>query len=144
MAQKAVEKVRVLADFGFDSTEAVEVNGRDVVPRDMMVAMLSGYVPSIADLLAPPKNQPPDWVKEIVTEVIGTKDGKAITYRLGTLTCKGALPTGLAPAIAAIWLVEGRIEPGVYPPELSIDPEPFIKELETKDIITQVTVKSRV
>jgi len=144
MSPKAIEKINVLAEFGFDSSEPVEVNETPVVPRDMMVSMLSGYVPSITDLLSPPKSQPPDWAKEIVTEVAGTKDGKAVTYRMGTLTCKGALPTGLAPAIAAIWLAEGHIDPGVYPAEASIDPEPFFKELETHQIITQVTVTKKV
>jgi saccharopine dehydrogenase-like NADP-dependent oxidoreductase len=108
----------------------------------MMVTMLSGYVPPITDYLAPPKNEPPDWVKEIVTEIQGTKEGREVTYRLGTVTCKGALPTGLVPAIAAIWLAEGRIEPGVHPPEASLDPEPFFKELEPHDIYTKVTVSS--
>jgi saccharopine dehydrogenase-like NADP-dependent oxidoreductase len=109
-----------------------------------MVSMLSGYVHSITDLLAPPKSQPPDWTKEIVTEVHGTKDGEEIIYRMGTLTCKGALPTGVAPAIAAVWLAEGRVEPGVYPPETALDPVPFFKELEQRGIITQVTVTQRV
>jgi saccharopine dehydrogenase-like NADP-dependent oxidoreductase len=63
-----------------------------------------------------------------------------VTYRLGTLTCKGALPTGVAPAIAAIWLAEGRVPEGVHPPEAVLDPEPFFKELEAWDIRTQVTV----
>ena len=144
MAQKAVEKVQVLADFGFDSREPVEVNGVQVVPRDLMVSMLSGYVPTTSDLLSPSKNKPPDWVKEIVTEVQGTKDGKDVTYRLGTLTCKGALPTGVGPAVGAIWLAEGRIEPGVYPPEAAIDPEPFFKELEQREIFTQVSISSRI
>lgn len=144
MAQKMAEKVRILADFGFDGTEPIDVNGVPVVPRDLMVSMLSGYVNPITDFLAPPKNKPPDWVKEIVTEIHGTKDGKDMTYRLGTLTCKGALPTGAGPAISAIWLAEGRIEPGVYPPEACIDPEPFFKELEELEIITQVTVTNKV
>jgi saccharopine dehydrogenase-like NADP-dependent oxidoreductase len=142
MAKETVEKVRVLAEFGFAGTDPVEVNGKSVVPRDMMVSMLSGYVPPITDYLAPPKNEPPDWVKEIVTETQGTKEGREVTYRLGTVTCKGALPTGLVPAIAAIWLAEGRIEPGVHPPEASLDPEPFFKELEPHDIYTKVTVSS--
>ena len=139
MSKVVVEKIRVLADFGFGSIEPVEVKGQTIVPRDMMVELLSGYVPPITDFLAPPKKQPPDWVKEIVTEVKGTKDGKDLTYRMGTLTCKGALPTGVAPAIAAIWLAEGRVEPGVYPPEIALDPITFFKELEEIDIITQVT-----
>jgi saccharopine dehydrogenase-like NADP-dependent oxidoreductase len=144
MAKNTVEKVQVLADFGFASKEAVDVNGTPVVPRDLMESLLSGYVHSVTDLLAPPTAKPPDWTKEIVTVIKGTKDGKDVSYRLGTLTCKGALPTGVAPAIAAVWLAEGRIEPGVYAPEAALDPEPFFKELEQRDIFTQVSVSNMV
>ncbi|MEJ2351603.1 MAG: hypothetical protein P8Y03_17595, partial [Anaerolineales bacterium] len=91
---------------------------------------------------SPPKNQPPDWVKEIVTEVHGTKDGKSVVYRVGTLTCKGALPTGVAPAITAIWLAQGRIPSGVYPPEAVIDPGPFFEELKQLQIVTNVSTKT--
>ena len=140
MAKETVEKVRVLADFGFAGREPVDVRGQPVIPRELMVALMSGYVPPVTDFLAPPKNQPPDWVKEIVTEVRGTKDGKTVTYRLGTLTCKGALPTGVAPARAAIWMAEGRVPPGVYPPEAVLDPVPFFKELEQREIYTRVSV----
>jgi len=144
MSPEAIEKIRVLSEFGLDSREAVELDGSSVVPRDLMVALLAGCVPAITDLLAPAKTRPPDWVKEIVTEVHGTRDGEQVTYRLGTLTCKGALPTGVAPAIAAIWLAEGRVEPGVYPPEACLDPEPFFGELEEHEIITQVSETRKV
>jgi saccharopine dehydrogenase (NAD+, L-lysine-forming) len=144
MAKETVEKVRVLADFGFSGDDPVDVKGQQVVPRELMVAILSDYVPPITDFLAPPKNQPPDWTKEIVTEVQGTKDGETITYRLGTLTCKGALPTGAAPARAAVWMSEGRVEPGVHPPEVALDPVPFFKELEQIGIPTQVSVTQSV
>ena len=140
MAKETVEKIRVLADFGFAGREPVEVKGQQTVPRDLLVALMSKYVPPITEFLAPPKNRPPDWTKEIVTEVRGKKDGRAMTYRLGTLTCKGALPTGVAPARTAIWLAEGRIPPGVHPPEAVIEPEPFFKELEEREIYTQVSV----
>jgi saccharopine dehydrogenase-like NADP-dependent oxidoreductase len=69
-----------------------------------------------------------------------TKDGKDVIFRLGTLTCKGALPTGVAPAITAVWLAEGRVDPGVYAPEAALDPEPFFKELEQQEIFTKVSV----
>jgi hypothetical protein len=114
-AKETVDQLGVLAEFGFASGEAVE------------------------DMLAPPKNQPPDWTKEIVTEVRGTKDGKTLTYRLGTVTCKGALPKGVAPVRAAIWLAEGRIPPG-DPPELALDLVLVFKELEGREIYTQVGV----
>jgi len=140
MAQETVEKIRVLAEFGFAGRELVAVKGQRIVPRDLLVALMSDYVPPVTDFLAPPKNHPPDWVKEIVTEVKGTKDGRAVTYRLGTLTCKGALPTGVAPARAAIWLAEGHIPPGVHPPEAVLDPVPFFKELEEREIYTRVSV----
>ena len=140
MARETVEKIRVLADFGFAGREPVTVRDQEVVPRDLLLAMMSPYVPPIEEFLAPPAHRPPHWVKEIVTEVRGTRSGRRVIYRLGTLTCKGALPTGVAPARAAIWLAEGRIPPGVHPPEAVLDPEPFFRELEQRGIHTQVTV----
>jgi saccharopine dehydrogenase (NAD+, L-lysine-forming) len=140
MAKETVEKVRVLADFGFAGREPVEVKGQRVVPRDLMLALMADYVPPIAAFLAPPQRQPPDWTKEIVTEVRGTKNGEELTYRVGTLTCKGALPTGVVPARGAVRLAEGRIPPGVHPPEAVIEPEPFLKELEQRDIYTRVSI----
>jgi len=144
MAKKTVERIKVLVDYGFANDEPIEVGGVSVKPRELLVTMLAGHVPSVTDLLAPPKNSPPDWTKEIVTEIRGSKDGEDVMYRIGTLTCKGALPTGAAPAIAAIWLAEGKIDPGVYPPEACLDPEAFFQELEAYKILTQVTVTSKV
>ncbi len=141
MAKETVEKVQVLAEFGFSGREKIDVNGVFVSPRDMTVAMMGDYVPPVTDFLAPPSNQPPDWTKEIVTEIKGTKDGKTLVYRMGTLTVKGALPTGVVPARGAVWLAAGRIAPGVHPPEIAFEkPEDFLKELEVRDIYTTVTV----
>jgi saccharopine dehydrogenase-like NADP-dependent oxidoreductase len=140
MAPAVVEKVKVLADFGFASREPVQLGEVLVAPRDLMIALMSGYVPPITSFLEPPRNEPPNWTKEIVTEVKGTRFGKPTTYRVGTLTVKGALPTGVAPSIAAQWLAQRRIEPGVHPPEVALEPEPFFAELEKRGIQTQVTI----
>ncbi len=144
MAKETVEKVKVLADFGFNNDQPIDLNGQQIVPRNLLVKLLSEYVPPITDFLTAPANQPPNWVKEIVTEVRGMKKGEQVTYRVGTLTCKGALPTGVAPAITAIWLAEKRIPSGVHPPEMVIEPEPFFNELEARDIPTQVSVTSMI
>jgi len=37
-------------------------------------------------------------------------------------------------------LAEGKVDAGVYPPELAIDPEPFFRELEEIDVYTRVSV----
>ena len=139
MAPETVEKVKVLADFGFAGRDPVQVRDVSVVPRDLLVTLMSGYVPPLTSFLSPPVNEPPQWAKEIVTEVKGTRDGKTITYRLGTLTVKGALPTGVVPSIVAQWLAGGRVAPGVYPAEAALDPEPFFQELKTRGIHTRVT-----
>ena len=144
MSGDTIEKLRILEELGFNSEDPVEIKGQRVVPREFMGAVLAKHVYSLEDMLAPPKSEPPEWTKEIVTEIRGSKDGTQQMYRLGTLTCKGALPTGIAPAIGARWLAEGRVDPGVYPPELVIDPEPFFKEMEKFDIYTQVSVTSMV
>ncbi|MFO7742898.1 MAG: saccharopine dehydrogenase NADP-binding domain-containing protein [Anaerolineae bacterium] len=144
MAREAVEKVRVLVDFGFADRDPVDVKGQQVVPRDLMVALMGEHVPPITAFLAPPENEPPNWVKEIVTEVHGQKDGEHITYRMGTVMCKGAQPTGTAPARAAVWMAHDRVPAGVYPPELVIEPEPFFKELEDRQIYTRVSVTKSV
>jgi saccharopine dehydrogenase (NAD+, L-lysine-forming) len=140
MAPEMVEKVKVLTDFGFASDDPVQVGATSIAPRDLMVALMSDYVPPLATFLDPPPDASSDWAKEIVTEVKGTSGGRTLTYRLGTLTHRGALPTGVAPSIAAQWLAAGRIEPGVYPPELALVPEHFFGEFEKRGILTKVTV----
>jgi saccharopine dehydrogenase-like NADP-dependent oxidoreductase len=139
MSKETVNKVKVVSDFGFNGKDPIEVSGQKVVPHDLLLALFSKYVPSVVEILQPPVKQPPDWAKEIITEVDGTRDGKNVIYRIGTLTVKGSLPTGVAPAIAAIWLAEGRIPKGVHPPEAVLKPEDFFKELEAFQIYTQVS-----
>jgi hypothetical protein len=118
------------------------VQGSQIAPRDFMIAMMGDFVPSSLEFLTAPPNRAPDWAKEIVTEVKGSKDGRTFTYRLGTLTLKGALPTGVVPARGAVWQAEGRVAPGVHPPELAFDPVPFLEQLEARQIRTLVTKTS--
>ncbi len=140
MDPETVEKVRVLADFGFDGPDPISVGGVEVSPRDFTIEMMGDFVPSAIEMLTAPANPQGDLAKEIVAEINGTADGAPVTYRMGVLTLKGALPTGVLPARAAAWQAAGKVAPGVHPPELAFEPEPFLKELEERDITTQVTV----
>ena len=140
MDPETVEKIRVLAEFGFGGRDPIEVKGQQVVPRDLMLALLSEHVPPITDYLAPAQQTPPNWVQEMSTEVRGRQGDQDVLYRVSTLTCKSALPTGVAPSIVSVWLAQGRIPPGVHAPESVIDPLPFFEELKKREIQTQVTV----
>lgn len=140
MAKETVEKVRVLADFGFDSADPVTVDGVEIMPRDFMIAMMGDFVPTSMDFLTAPVNEPGNWAKEIVSEVKGTEDGQDVVYRMAMLTLKGALPTGVLPARSAVWQAAGKVPAGVRPPELAFEPQPFLKQLEERDILTRVTV----
>jgi saccharopine dehydrogenase-like NADP-dependent oxidoreductase len=140
MDPETVEKIRVLAEYGFGGREPVQVKGQPVVPHDLMLTLLSGNVPPITDYLAPAQVEPPDWTQEMSTEVRGRQGGEEVLYRVSTLTCKSALPTGVAPSIVSVWLAQGRIPAGVHPPESVIDPLPFFDELKKREIYTKVTI----
>ncbi|MBN1954811.1 MAG: saccharopine dehydrogenase NADP-binding domain-containing protein [Anaerolineae bacterium] len=140
MAPDAVASIKALVDLGFASRAPVLAGETTVAPRDLLIALLGAHVLPILSFLEPPKSQPPDWAKEIVTEVRGARYGRPVTYRLATATVKGPLPTGAAASIVAQWLAEGRIPPGVHPPETALDPLPFFQELEKRGIPTQVSV----
>jgi saccharopine dehydrogenase-like NADP-dependent oxidoreductase len=140
MSPEAFAKVKLLADLGFASSKLVDVHGTPVKPRDMLVTLLAEYIPPLDAFVQEPAD-PQHWSKEIVTEVRGTRDGRALTYRLGTLTPVGSSPTGVAPSVVAQWLAAGRVSgPGVFPPEVAIDPQPFFAELQQRGITTRVTV----
>jgi lysine 6-dehydrogenase len=140
MSPEAFAKVKLLADLGFAGSEPVEVKGLQVKPRDLMVTLLADYIPPLNAFVQEPAD-PTRWTKEIVTEVKGTKDGNPVTYRVGTLTPIGSLPTGVAPSIAAQWLAAGRVPgAGVFPPEVALDPVSFFAELAERGIVTRVTV----
>jgi len=140
MSPEAFAKVKLLADLGFASAEPVDVKGMQVRPRDMLVRLLAEYIPPLDAFVQEPAD-PTHWTKEIVTEIKGTKNGRPLTYRLGTSTPIGSLPTGVAPSIAAQWLASGRIaRPGVYAPEAIIEPVPFFEALHERGIVTRESV----
>jgi lysine 6-dehydrogenase len=140
LSEAALSKIKLFADLGFAGTEPVDVKGVPVRPRDLFVNLMSPYTPPLDAFMADPVD-PTDWRKEIVTQVTGTQNGEPVTFRLGTLTAVGSRPTGVAPAIIAHWLATGRIsEPGVWPPEVVVEPEPFFAELAARGIHTQVSV----
>jgi hypothetical protein len=103
------------------------------------------FTPSCTSLIRPKGSYPsPSSRKTVVHELYhtgGNNENRRIGRRgeVGTLTCR-ELPTGVAPARAAVWLAEGRIPLGVHPPEAVLDPVPFFKELERREIYPPVSI----
>ncbi|MFC2029952.1 saccharopine dehydrogenase NADP-binding domain-containing protein [Chloroflexota bacterium] len=144
MSPESFAKLELLAEYGFAGDKPVEVKGTPVKPRDMLETLLADSIPPLDAFVQEPADSN-HWRKEIVTEVRGTKDGEALTYRLGTLTPDGSRPTGVAPSIAAQWLASGRITTrGVFAPEVAIDPVPFFDELRQRGIVTRASVTRQV
>ena len=117
-----------LTSIGLAGTEPVQTAGGPVVPRDVLVAVLSG--------LPAPEGEPRD-IEYIDVRVAGEKDGHPAVFRgLARFVpppegfSAGAFGTALPIATAARWMSEGRVEPGVHAPETAFDGEAFAAELE--------------
>jgi len=134
-------RLKTLVDLGFASEEPVEVRGTPVVPRAVLIAMLSRQAES-SDVST-------DGAEELVTVVRGAGDSGPVTITLRTLTLAprwgidpGSVMTGVPPAIVAAWIARGELRaPGVSAPESVIDPGRFFAELTAREIGTTVSIE---
>ena len=139
-SEGALRKLQFLASLGLASTDPRTVGGVEgVVPRRLMV-----------DLLEELKPEPPlhAGFKDIATVAEGERDGRPVRLRLDTTAWPsealgaggGTIVVGCPPAIVARWLADGTIAaPGVTPPETSVPPAPFYRELARRGIQTFLT-----
>ena len=140
-SEKALRQLQFLAQIGLASAEPVEVRGARVKPRDVLVEVLK-RAPQI-------ERKGSLGFKDIVTEVRGTRGGKAVAGRVET-TCwphkewgisGGTLLVGSPPAIVARWLAQDQVkEKGVLPPERAVDAARFFRELEERGAHTTTSV----
>lgn len=136
--ERAASQLALLAGLGLAGREPVAVRDGAVRPRDLLVELL--------------KRQPPyathsalDTYEQVVTTVEGTRDGRPIRIRVGTMGAPrwglpaGSVLTGVPAAIAAGWLAEGTLGGrGVIPPERALAPEPFLEELDKRGCKTHM------
>ncbi|MBI2066911.1 MAG: saccharopine dehydrogenase NADP-binding domain-containing protein [Deltaproteobacteria bacterium] len=133
-------KVRFLRDLGIASEQPVEIGGGKVVPRDLLLQLVSVL----------PKEKTNGSLKqyEVVRSVVkGRKKGKKVTM---VVDCHAVgmpewgigldIDTGAPPSIAAQMLVRGEINGcGVLPPETVVPSDIFFKALKRRKMM----VKSR-
>ena len=130
---------RTLRSLGFADTEGIPFGDQKISPLDYLTAMYQrGIAKSRHD--APPKEEYEYDAFRI--DVFGTRQGTpaTVTYHIITWNdpergIPSARDTSVPPAVVSYWQGKGKIrEPGVFPAEATVDPEPFFIEMGKRKI----------
>jgi lysine 6-dehydrogenase len=133
------QKLRFLCDLGAADTEAMEIKGARIVPRDLTLALVArslGAAKSTTPAL-------PDDHKVLRVDVRGTKGGQVQDWRMESILhpypawnmpC-GTFTVGYPAAVTARLLGRGAIETrGAFGGEAAIPPEAYFAELNKRGI----------
>ena len=127
-----IQFVKFMLDIGLFSSQAVQIGGQKVIPRQLSGYLLTEYLPA---------NQPDLVLIRIQLE--GKKNGKTVKitydcvdyYDPQTKLTSMQRTTGFPVAIIAQMLASGMIShKGVIPQELAVPGEKFIQELSKRNI----------
>jgi saccharopine dehydrogenase-like NADP-dependent oxidoreductase len=128
------DKLSFLVQLGLADTTPLASslsNGRPIVPRDVLLALVASQKPPV------PIGKAVRY-EVLRTLVVGTRRGRRVTV---TADCHASgeagwgigpdIDTGAPPSIAAQLMLSGEIElrPGVWAPEQVVPVEPFVREL---------------
>ena len=135
------EGFALLAQLGLTDTEPIETSVGAVVPRELLLRLLSRL---------PSPDAVPQDVEAVDVIVEGTKDGRPATFT-GTTIFRptpegigaGTFGTAIPIAVCARWMAEGRVEPGVHPPENAFDAEAFLGALVDQGVEVSSRVEER-
>ncbi len=129
---------RTLAELGLASEDPVDTPSGPVIPRDVLRTVLSRV---------PPSEGPPEDTEALVVEATGPLRGRPAAF-VGTVLLRptpegidaGAFGTAIPIATAARWLAEGRVPPGVHPPETALPATEFLAALAEEGAEVTVSV----
>jgi lysine 6-dehydrogenase len=130
---------RLLADIGLSSEEPIPTSTGPITPREILIGVLDRLRAS---------EGPPRDIESTVVRVTGTRGGRRARF-VGTVMVEpppegitaGAFGTALPIAIAAPWLAEGRVEPGVHPPENAVPAEGFLQAYAAEGPRVQISLE---
>ena len=121
-----------LVAVGLAAADPVPTPSGGAVPREVLAAVL--------DRLPVPEGDPND-VEFLDVRVVGTNDGRPAEHRALARfdpspegLSAGAFGTAIPIAVTARWMAEGRVPPGVHPPETAFDAAAFVAELEHEGV----------
>jgi saccharopine dehydrogenase (NAD+, L-lysine-forming) len=133
--------LRALVASGMASIDPISVDGRDVVPRDVLVAVLARQSGAAGD---------PDARERLRAHVVGARDGRRIeidadlplTQHAEWGTDSGTYSTGVPPSIAAQLLAGGQaLRTGVGGPEVMIPVGAFFGALAQRGMHAEISVR---
>jgi saccharopine dehydrogenase-like NADP-dependent oxidoreductase len=133
--------LRALVASGMASAETVRVDGRDVVPRDVLVAVLARQGGAPDD---------PGALERLRAHVVGMRAGERVeidadlplTQRPEWGTDSGTYSTGVPPSVTAQLLASGQaVRTGVGGPEVIVPVEPFFAALAARGMHAEISVR---
>lgn len=126
------EGFALLVRIGLASREPVPTASGPAVPREVLAAIL-GAMPR-------PDGEPKD-VEYLDVWVSGTREWSPTVVReLARFDpspeglSAGAFGTAIPIAVAVRWMADGRVAPGVHPPETAFDAAAFVADLEREGV----------
>jgi lysine 6-dehydrogenase len=136
---KIAEGFRLLVDVGLASEEPLDSPSGPAVPRDLLRSLLSRL---------PSPSGPSRDIEVLVVRATGTLEGRPATV-VAEATFEpqpegiggGAFGTAIPMAVAARWLAEGRVPPGVHPPETAFPAEAFVQDLQGEGMKLRVAIE---
>ena len=133
--------LRALVASGMASTEPVQVDGRDVSPRDVLIAVLARQGGAPED---------PGALERLRAHVVGERGGEHVevdadlplTQRPEWGTDSGTYSTGVPPSVTAQLLASGQaLRTGVGGPEVIVPVEAFFAALATRGMHAEIAVR---
>ncbi len=133
------EGFALLTQIGLASREAIPTSAGLVAPREVLVEVLN-RLPS-------PEGEPAD-IEYLDVRVRGERDGRPAEHRALARfdpspegLSAGAFGTAIPIAVSSRWQAEGRVAPGVHPPETAFDAQAFVADLQAEGVaVTTETV----
>ena len=128
-----------LKSLGFGDTEGIQFGGQKISPLDYLTAMYQRAIANSRHGTPPSEEYEYDAFR---IDVFGAQGGSPATVTYNIITWndpKRGIPsardTSVPPAVVSQWQGTGKIdEPGVFPPEATVDPEPFFVEMGKRKI----------
>ncbi len=122
------EKAKFLMDLGLANTTPINVDGKEVVPREVLRQLYNSLKP---------KDEIPEYIGVLRVLVKGKQGRKKVTFTIESIykTPKGLDLVGMGTAmpltIATLMLAREEItQTGTLFPEMCIDPQKYFKELK--------------